>query len=87
MALPEVVDREEVVSSLLLSRYTPTRSRILRLDSARHFCRALLQLSSSPINVGVRGREGLDLSKGSDREDECAQEGYDGKEAHKALSP
>ena len=30
-----------------------------------------------------QGRSGS--SKGSDREDECTQEGYDGKEGHKAL--
>lgn len=34
----------------------------------------------------MRGGEGLDLSKGSGRENECSQENHDGKGAHGGLS-
>ena len=35
-------------------------------------------------DVGVRGGEGLGLSKGNGRENEESQENYDGKDAHGA---
>ena len=35
----------------------------------------------------MHGGEGLDLSNGDGRENECSHEGYDGKRAHKTLSP
>ena len=38
-------------------------------------------------DIGVRGSEGLDLGEGSGRENERCEENYDGKGAHKALSP
>lgn len=33
-------------------------------------------------DVGIRGDEGLDLSKGNEREKESSQESYDGKGVH-----
>lgn len=33
-------------------------------------------------NIGVRGGEGLDLSKGNGGENECGEENYDGEGTH-----